>query len=61
MSECDIFFLREISNKDKSLVTVEVRDSNILQARAKYNSDPTKEQLKFLNMWQRKILNKVIS
>lgn len=61
LSECDIFFLRELSNQDKSLVTVEVKDSNILQARAKYNSNPTKEQLKFLNMWQRKILNKANS
>lgn len=61
LGETDIYLLREKDNKDKSLVTVEVRNNSILQARAKCNNDPTNEQLNFLNLWQTKILNRVVS
>ena len=44
--------------KDKSLVTVEVSDNNIVQARANRNSAPSDEQLKFLELWQTTVLNK---
>ena len=61
LAETNIYFLREITNKEKSLVTVEVKGNNILQARAKYNNDPSKEQLKFLDVWKSKVLDKAVA
>ena len=60
LGETDIFFLRELEHKEKSLVTVEVRNNKVVQARIKYNEFPTKEQQKFLDKWQTKILSKQI-
>lgn len=57
-SQTTLYCLREINNKDTPLISVEVKDNKIIQARAKYNSAPTKEQQKFLDLWQNKILNK---
>lgn len=48
-SECDIYFMRLISDKNKSLVTVEVRNNEIVQKRTKNNKCTTKEQDKFLD------------
>lgn len=48
-SECDIYFMRLISEKNKSLVTVEVRNNEIVQKRTKNNKCTTKEQDKFLD------------
>ena len=53
---CDIYFMRLMSNKNKSLVTVEVRNSKVVQQRIKNNQDTTKEQKKFLKNWENKIL-----
>ena len=53
---CDIYFMRLISDQNKSLVTVEVRNSKIVQKRTKNNETTTKDQDKFLEMWERKIL-----
>ena len=36
-SECDIYFMRLICDKNKSLVTVEVRNNEIVQKRTKNN------------------------
>ena len=57
LAKTDIYFLREIEHENQSLVTIEVRDHEILQARTKYNGTPTKEQLDFLELWKNKILN----
>lgn len=55
-NKCDIYFMRLLSNPNKSLVTIEVRNNKIVQKRTKNNSTTTKEQDKFLNKWERKIL-----
>ena len=57
LGETDIYMLREITKQDKSLVTVEIKNNRILQARTKNNGDPNEEQLNFLNSWYNKILN----
>lgn len=49
---CDIYFMRLLSDKDKSLVTVEVRDNKVVQQRIKNNMDTTNEQKKFLKKWE---------
>jgi len=54
----DLYFMRELNNQDKSLVTIEVRNNKIIQARVYDNELPNEEQWKFLNRWQAKILNK---
>lgn len=54
--ECDIYFMRDIKNRKQSLVTVEVQDNEIVQSRTKYNNNPSKQQLKFLQRWEEKVL-----
>lgn len=58
LAKCDIYLMRRSSAPSISLVTVEVRNNKIVQAKIKNNQEPTKEQWKFLNVWQKKILNK---
>ena len=49
--------MRLIGSQDKSLVTVEVRNNRIVQKRTKNNSITTNDQNKFLDLWERKVLN----
>lgn len=53
---CDIYFMREIQNPKKSLVTVEVKNNKVVQSRIKNNNDPNEKQLKFLDRWENIIL-----
>ena len=48
-----VFFLREQSEKEKSLVTIEIDpvDKVLLQARRKDNAEPTSEQMSIINEW----------
>jgi len=52
----DIYFMRDVKNPRKSLVTVEVKNGKIIQSRVKYNNDPSEKQLQFLKKWEEKIL-----
>ena len=61
IAETDIYFLREINNKDKSLVTIEVKNNDIVQARIKCNDSPNQKQQKFIQNWKVKVLNKGIA
>lgn len=54
--KCDIYFLRNIKNIKKSLVTVEVKNNRVVQSRIKNNDDPNKSQLAFLDKWEQKVL-----
>lgn len=56
--ECDIYFMRNSENIRKSLVTIEVRNKEVVQQRTKNNMDTTKEQKEFIKKWQAKILCK---
>ena len=55
---CDIYFMRQVDNQDKSLVTVEVKNNEVIQSRIKYNEQPNAIQLLFLKKWQEQILQK---
>lgn len=57
--DCDIYFMRDIKNKDKSLVTVEVKHNNVVQSRIKYNESPNKKQVEFLDKWEEEVLREV--
>lgn len=50
--ECQIYFMRKKDNINKSLVTIEVRNCKIVQARIKYNELPTNEENVALKKWE---------
>lgn len=50
---CDILFLRNKDEKDKSLVTIEVRNNKIVQALQKYNTPLTSEQQEIVDKWNK--------
>ena len=52
LAECDIYFMRDVENQTKPLVTIEVREGKVIQSRIKKNDDPTPEQIKFINKWE---------
>ena len=53
---CDIYFMRNVDNPKKSLVTVEVKRNQVVQSRIKNNELPTDKQLQFLKKWEQTIL-----
>ncbi len=55
----DIYFLRKVKNPKKSLVTVEVSNGKIRQSRQKCNQNTTAEQKRFLDMWEKNVIQKV--
>ena len=54
---CDIVFLRDKRYPDKSVVTVEVRDNKVVQARRAYNADPSEEELFVLKRYEEYLNN----
>ena len=56
--ETTILFLREKSNPETPFYTMEVRDSQMIQCRAKYNGDMTEEVKAFVELFKRKKLRK---
>ena len=55
--ECFIYFLRKKNNIDKSLVTIEVRDNKVVQAKIKNNNLPNKELMDIINKWEKKLIS----
>lgn len=56
---CDILFLRYKDSPDKSLVTIEVSNGRIVQARQRFNDPCTKEQEEIIEMWNKWYANKL--
>ena len=56
-NECQIYFMRYKDNLSKSLITIEVRDGKIVQARAKFNELPSEDEMKILKKWGRDIIS----
>lgn len=56
LAETDIYFMRELEHQDKSLVTIEVKKHKVVQSKIKGNNPVTKEQQKFIDRWEKKIL-----
>ena len=48
---CHILFLRSKYNPEKSLVTIEVQNNRIIQARQRFNYPVTTEQQNIINKW----------
>lgn len=51
---CHIIFLRKKSSPKESLVTIEVRDNKIVQAKRKFNYPVTKEDQEAIDYWNNK-------
>lgn len=51
--KCFIYFMRYKDSTDKSLVTVEVKNNEVVQARRKFNENITEEDRLFLNKFER--------
>ena len=52
--ECHILFLRKKDSPDKSLVTIEVRNNQIVQARRKFNDPVNEEEQKVIDAFNNK-------
>ena len=55
-NESQIYFMRKKSKLEKSFVTIEVKDKQIIQARVKYNELPSKEINEILNKWEQNLI-----
>lgn len=49
--QTNIFFLRKKAAPDKSLVTIEVRDGGIVQAKAHFNKTPAPKEMEAIRLW----------
>lgn len=56
---CDILFLRTKENPDKSLVTIEVRNGKIVQAKQRFNDPVDSEQQETIDKWNKWYANKI--
>lgn len=55
-NECQIYFMRYKDSVNKSLVTIEVRNGKIVQARTRFNNLPTAEMNDVLKKWEKEII-----
>lgn len=55
---CHILFLRKKNSKDESLVTIEIRNNKIVQAKRKFNDPVTAEDQEAIDKWNEKHSNK---
>lgn len=55
-NECQIYFMRKKEEQDKSLVTIEVRNNKITQARTKYNKPVEEKLLNVLKKWEKTLI-----
>ena len=51
--KCKIVFMRDMAEKDKPLITVEIRGRNIRQARGTSNRATTRKEREFISEWAR--------
>jgi hypothetical protein len=58
-NQCDILFLRYKDSPDKSLVTIEVRNGKIVQAKQKFNYPCNEEQNEVIARWNKWYSNKL--
>ena len=56
--ECHILFLRKKNKPDDSLVTIEVRNNKIVQARRRFNDPATDEDQKAIDAFNKRFANK---
>ena len=47
--------MRYKNSQDKSLVTIEVNDNKIVQAKTKFNKEPSLELKNIINKWEQNL------
>ena len=55
----NILFLRKKNEPNKSLITLEVKNGKVIQARGRFNVAPTKDEQEIINIYKEKVLNKL--
>lgn len=55
---CHIMFLRKKDNLNKSLITIEIRNNHIVQAKGKFNRDINEEEQTIINLWNKRYKEK---
>lgn len=50
----EIMFIRKKNNETKPFYTLELKKKKVIQVRGKYNEDPTKSVIKFVEEWSKK-------
>lgn len=55
--DCQIYFMRYKKTPYKSLVTIEVRNNKVIQAKTKFNKEINSEQKEVIKRFERKLLN----
>ena len=56
--DCHILFLRKKDDLEHSLVTIEVRNNKIVQAKGRFNRDVTAEEQEAIDQWNKKFEKK---
>jgi len=56
--ETAVVFLRKNSSINQSLVTIEIKDNDIVQAKGKNNSNPQEKEIEFINKYKNYLLKK---
>lgn len=56
--KCHIMFLRKKSSPENSLVTIEIKDNKIVQAKRRFNDPVTDEDQVAIDKWNKKFANK---
>lgn len=57
--QCHIMFLRKKGKPNKSLVTIEIRNNKIVQAKRRFNDNVTAEEQKAIDSWNKKFSEKM--
>lgn len=56
--QCHIMFLRKKTKPNESLITIEIRNNRIVQAKRRFNDDVTIEDQKAIDSWNKKFSEK---
>ena len=55
-NECQIYFMRNKKNIKKSFITIEVRNGKVVQAKTKFNKEPSIEIMEIIRKWEQTLI-----
>lgn len=55
-NECQIYFMRYKNDIKKSFITIEVRNNKVVQAKARFNEEPTTEIMNIIKKWEQTLI-----
>lgn len=59
--ECHIMFMRPVEDITHSYITLEIRRNRIVQAKRKFNQNPSREELEIIQKWNEKYKDFVLT